>query len=37
MFSTLLLSGFIQFLQTAIFTVGFISGTQVFPEPLSAE
>ena len=37
MFSTLLLSGFIQFLQTAVFTVGFISGTQVFPEPLSAE
>ena len=37
MFSTLLLSGFIQFLQTAVFTVGFISGTQLFPEPLSAE
>lgn len=37
MFYTLLLSGFIQFLQTAVFTVGFISGTQVFPEPLSAE
>ncbi len=37
MFSTLLVSGFIQFLQTAVFTVGFISGTQVFPEPLSAD
>ena len=37
MFPTLLLSGFIQFLQTAVFTVGFISGTQIFPEPLSAE
>ena len=37
MFYTLLLSGFIQFLQTAVFTVGFISGTQLFPEPLSAE
>ena len=37
MFHTLLLSGFIQFLQTAVFTVGFISGTQLFPEPLSAE
>lgn len=37
MFSTLLLSGFIQFLQTAVFTVGYISGTQVFPEPLSAD
>lgn len=37
MFSTLLLSGFIQFLQTAVFTVGYISGTQVFPEPLSTD
>ena len=36
MFSTLLLSGFIQFLHTAIFSVGYISGTQVFPEPLTA-
>ena len=34
---SLLLSGFIQFLQTAIFTVGYISGTQLFPEPLSSE
>lgn len=37
MFSTLLLSGFIQFLQTAVFTVGYISGTQAFPEPLSSD
>ena len=37
MFSTLLLSGFIQFLQTAVFAVGYISGTQLFPEPLSSE
>ena len=36
MFSTLLLSGFIQFLHTAIFSVGYISGTQLFPEPLTA-
>lgn len=34
---SLLLSGFIQFLQTAVFTVGYISGTQLFPEPLSSE
>ena len=37
MFSTLLLSGFWQFLHTAVFAVGFISGTQLFPEPLSSE
>ncbi len=37
MFSTLLIGSFIQFLQTAIFTVGYISGTQLFPEPLSSE
>lgn len=36
MFSTLLLSGFIQFLQSAVFTVGYISGSQLFPEPLSS-
>ena len=37
MFSALCISGFIQFLQTAVFTVGYISGVQLFPEPLSAE
>lgn len=37
MFSSLFISGFIQFLQTAVFTVGYISGTQLFPEPLSSE
>ena len=37
MFSSLLISGFLQFLQTAIFTVGYISGTSLFPEPLSSE
>jgi RNA polymerase sporulation-specific sigma factor len=37
MFSTLCISGFIQFLQTAVFTVGYISGVQLFPEPLSSE
>ena len=37
MFFTLMLSGFLQFLQTAVFTVGYISGAQLFPEPLSSE
>jgi RNA polymerase sporulation-specific sigma factor len=37
MFSTLLVSGFIQFLHTAFFSVGYISGTQLFPEPLTAD
>lgn len=37
MFSTICLSGFISFLQTAIFAVGYISGGTVFPEPLSSE
>ena len=37
MFSTLCLGGFLHFLQTAIFAVGYISGTQLFPEPLRSE
>ena len=37
MFSSLCISGFLQFLQTAVFAVGYISGTSLFPEPLSAE
>ena len=37
MFSSLYISGFLQFLQTAVFTVGYISGAQLFPEPLSSE
>ena len=36
MFYTLMLSGFLHFLQTAVFSVGYISGTQLFPEPLSS-
>ena len=36
MFPSLCISGFLQFLQTAVFTVGYISGAQLFPEPLSA-
>ena len=37
MFSSLCLTGFFNFLQTAIFAVGYISGGTLFPEPLSAE
>ena len=37
MFSSLCMSGFLHFLQTAVFTVGYISSTQLFPEPLSSE
>ena len=37
MFLSLCISGFLQFLQTAVFTVGYISSAQLFPEPLSAE
>ena len=37
MFSAFCISGFLHFLQTAVFTVGYISGVATFPEPLSAE
>ena len=37
MFSNLCLSGFLSFLQTTFFVVGYISGTTLFPEPLSSE
>ena len=37
MFSSLCISGFLQFLQTAVFTVGYISSSQLFPEPLSSK
>lgn len=37
MFPSLCLNGFFQFLQTAVFVVGYISGTNLFPEPLSTE
>ena len=29
--------GFLQFLKTAVFVVGYISGSNLFPEPLSNE
>ena len=31
------LSGFIQFLKVAVFAVGYISGSSLFPEPLTAQ
>lgn len=31
------LSGFLAFISTAVFTVGYISNNQLFPEPLSTE
>lgn len=34
---TLTLSGFLAFIPTAVFVVGYISNNQLFPEPLSAE
>lgn len=37
MFSSLCLSGFLGFLQSTVFVVGYISGTPLFPEPLSSE
>ena len=37
MLSSLCLSGFFSFLQTAVFVVGYISGGTLFPEPLSSE
>jgi len=37
MFSSLCISGFLQFLQAAVFTVGYISSSQLFPEPLTSE
>ena len=37
MFSNICLAGFLEFLKTAIFVVGYISGGTLFPEPLSAE
>ena len=37
MFSSLCLSGFLGFLKSTMFVVGYISGSTLFPEPLSAE
>ena len=37
MFSSLCLTGFLGFLKSTMFVVGYISGSTLFPEPLSAE
>lgn len=37
MFSSFCLTGFFSFLQSAVFAVGYISGSNLFPEPLRAE
>ena len=29
--------GFLQFLKSAVFVVGYITGTNLFPEPLTSE
>lgn len=34
---TISISGFLAFLQTAVFVVGYISNNNLFPEPLTAE
>ena len=35
MFSTISLAGFISFLSSAVFVVGYIQSSSLFPEPLS--
>ena len=40
MFSALCISGvlgFIEFLKSSVFLVGYISSTNIFPEPLTSE
>ena len=37
MLSNICLAGFLSFLKSAIFVVGYISGGTLFPEPLSTE
>ena len=37
MFSSICIAGFIEFLKSAIFVVGYIQGNTLFPGPLSAE
>ena len=34
---TLFMSGFLAFLKSAVFVVGYISNNSLFPEPLSSE
>lgn len=37
MLASLSLAGFLSFLSSAVFAIGYISGSSLFPEPLSAE
>ena len=37
MFSLLSVTGFLSFLKSAVFVVGYIQGSNLFPEPLSQE
>ncbi len=37
MFSSLFISGFVQFLKSTILVFGYIVGSNIFPEPLTAE
>ena len=37
MFSSLCIAGFLEFFKTAVFVVGYITGSSLFPEPLSQE
>ena len=37
MFSSFCIAGFLEFIKTAIFVVGYIAGSSLFPEPLSQE
>lgn len=37
MFSKIFLTGFLQFLKTAVIVVGYITGSNLFPEPLTKD
>ena len=37
MLASISIAGFWSFLSSAVFTIGYISGSNLFPEPLSAE
>ena len=37
MLSSISIAGFWSFLSSAVFAIGYISGSNLFPEPLSAE
>lgn len=37
MLASISIAGFLSFLSSAVFTIGYISGSNLFPEPLSSE